>query len=56
MCGLFSIVGAFSVILGLYLLLWGKEGDEVYVKSEEHKDKNIQKITSAKTDVLHDEP
>ncbi|XP_008224470.1 PREDICTED: WAT1-related protein At5g64700-like [Prunus mume] len=51
-----SIVGAFSVILGLYLLLWGREGDEVYIKSEEHKDKNIQKITSAKTDVLHDEP
>ncbi|ONI26651.1 hypothetical protein PRUPE_1G037300 [Prunus persica] len=50
------IVGAFSVILGLYLLLWGKESDEVYINSEEHKDKNIQKITSAKTDVLHDEP
>ncbi|CAB4292290.1 unnamed protein product [Prunus armeniaca] len=60
-----SILGAFIVILGLYLLLWGKEGDEVYIKSEEssyqttyeeHKDNNIQKITSAKKDVLHGEP
>ncbi|PQP95339.1 WAT1-related protein [Prunus yedoensis var. nudiflora] len=60
-----SILGAFIVILGLYLLLWGKEGDEVYIKSEEssyqttyeeQKDNNIQKITSAKKDVLHGEP
>ncbi|CAL8989961.1 unnamed protein product [Prunus brigantina] len=58
-----SILGAFIVILGLYLLLWGKEGDEVYIKSEEssyqttyeeHKDNKIQKITSAKKDVLHE--
>ncbi|KAK7268747.1 hypothetical protein RIF29_21455 [Crotalaria pallida] len=30
-----SIIGAFVVIIGLYLLLWGKEGDqEVHVKTK----------------------
>ncbi|KAM1216376.1 hypothetical protein ACFX2I_012629 [Malus domestica] len=59
-----SIVGAFIVILGLYLLLWGKEGDEIYVKAEEssyqtkyeeHKDNGVQ-ITSANKNVQHGEP
>jgi len=25
---IFSLIGAFIVIMGLYLLLWGKEGDK----------------------------
>ncbi|KAL6185083.1 hypothetical protein ACLB2K_041218 [Fragaria x ananassa] len=38
-----SIVGAGIVILGLYLLLWGKEGDEVYItKSEESSDQTYE--------------
>lgn len=64
-CGLFSILGAAIVIVGLYLLLWGKEGDEVYIiKSEESsyqtyeeaKDNKIQTITSVQKDALHGEP
>lgn len=64
-CGLFSILGAAIVIVGLYLLLWGKEGDEVYIiKSEESsyqtyeedKDNKIQTITSVKKDALNGEP
>ncbi|KAM0963251.1 hypothetical protein ACFX13_022677 [Malus domestica] len=60
-----SIVGVFIVILGLYLLLWRKDSDEVYVKAEEssyqttheeHKDNGIQKITSANKNVQHGEP
>lgn len=34
--GFFSILGGAIVIVGLYLLLWGKEGDqEAQVKSQE---------------------
>lgn len=64
-CGLFSILGAAIVIVGLYLLLWGKEGDEVYIiKSEESsyqtyeedKANKIQTITSVKKDALNGEP
>lgn len=64
-CGLFSILGAAIVIVGLYLLLWGKEGDEVYIiKSEESsyqtyeedKDNKMQAITSVKKDALNGEP
>ncbi|KAL6194800.1 PREDICTED: WAT1-related protein At4g08300-like [Fragaria vesca subsp. vesca] len=61
-----SILGAAIVIVGLYLLLWGKEGDEVYIiKSEdspsyqtyeEEKDDRIRTITSVKKDALHGEP
>lgn len=63
---MFSILGAAIVIVGLYLLLWGKEGDEVYIiKSEdspsyqtyeEEKDDRIRTITSVKKDALHGEP
>lgn len=64
-CGLFSILGAAIVIVGLYLLLWGKEGDEVFIiKSEESsyqtyeeaKHNKIQTITSVQKDALHGEP
>lgn len=64
-CGWFSILGAAIVIVGLYLLLWGKEGDEVYIiKSdessyqtyEEEKDSKKHTITSVKKDALHGEP
>jgi nitrogen fixation-related uncharacterized protein len=34
-CGKFRIVGAVVVILGLYLVLWGKEGDQYDIKSRE---------------------
>ncbi|KAL6189491.1 hypothetical protein ACLB2K_040879 [Fragaria x ananassa] len=61
-----SILGAAIVIVGLYLLLWGKEGDEVYIiKSEdspsyqtyeEEKDDRIRTITSVKKDAFHGEP
>jgi nitrogen fixation-related uncharacterized protein len=34
-CGTFRIVGAVIVILGLYLVLWGKEGDQYDIKSRE---------------------
>ncbi|KAK9931086.1 hypothetical protein M0R45_018381 [Rubus argutus] len=60
-----SILGAAIVIVGLYLLLWGKEGDEVFIiKSEESsyqtyeeaKHNKIQTITSVQKDALHGEP
>ncbi|KAL6192079.1 hypothetical protein ACLB2K_038466 [Fragaria x ananassa] len=60
-----SIVGAGIVIIGLYLLLWGKEGDEVYItKSEESSDQpyeekkntKMQTIASVKKDALLDQP
>ncbi|KAM5553123.1 WAT1-related protein [Rosa sericea] len=59
-----SIVGAAIVIVGLYLLLWGKEGDEVYITKseesdqtyEEEKDNNMTSISSVKKDALHDQP
>lgn len=42
-CGSFSIVGAVVVIGGLYLLLWGKEGDhqEAQIKTKEQSDPKI---------------
>ncbi|KAB2003578.1 hypothetical protein ES319_D11G141600v1 [Gossypium barbadense] len=30
-----SILGGVTVIIGLYLLLWGKEKDESYIKGQE---------------------
>ena len=53
-----SIVGALIVIVGLYLLLWGKEGDvKVYTKSEEPKDNISQKFHLATTDhAINGEP
>lgn len=67
LCVAFSIIGAIIVIVGLYLLLWGKEGDEeVETKSkaqssktyEEHNKKKKTKIVSAEKDVtvLNGEP
>ncbi|KAF3456799.1 hypothetical protein FNV43_RR01453 [Rhamnella rubrinervis] len=60
-----SIIGAIIVIVGLYLLLWGKEGDEeVETKSkaqssqtyeeqnEEHDNNKKTKIVSAEKDVI----
>ncbi|XP_061989655.1 WAT1-related protein At5g07050-like [Rosa rugosa] len=38
-----SILGAAIVIVGLYLLLWGKQGDEVYIiKCEDSSDKTYE--------------
>lgn len=34
-CGTFRIVGAVVVIFGLYLVLWGKEGDQYDIQSRE---------------------
>ncbi|XP_038722604.1 WAT1-related protein At5g07050-like isoform X2 [Tripterygium wilfordii] len=53
-----SIIGAVVVIVGLYMLLWGKEGDQEVQRtsteqshsaSEELKIHNLQIITSAET-------
>lgn len=63
----FSIIGAVIVIVGLYLLLWGKEGDtKVHIKpeeqssetDEEQKNNKIVKISSAEKNVYvnHGEP
>lgn len=63
----FSIIGAIIVIVGVYLLLWGKEGDaKVHIKPEdessltheEQRDKKTAKISSAERNayVLNCEP
>lgn len=61
----YSIVGAVVVIFGLYLLLWGKEGDQpVQSKSEDQFDSscdeqkdNIRHIAgSVETKVTPGEP
>lgn len=45
------------MIGGLYMLLWGKEGDEkVDIKSEEPNENDAQKIDSAGKDPLNCEP
>ncbi|CAI0458021.1 unnamed protein product [Linum tenue] len=52
-----SIIGAVVVIVGLYLLLWGKEGDQeartkaqsVSGNGEQHKEASIQIITSGES-------
>ena len=31
----FSLLGGVIVIIGLYLLLWGKERDQPYIKTQE---------------------
>lgn len=60
-----SIIGAVLVIVGLYILLWGKEGDVgVRIKAgeqshptyDEATDPNKQKITSAEKDIAQGEP
>ncbi|KAK9288635.1 hypothetical protein L1049_017095 [Liquidambar formosana] len=60
-----SIIGGVIVIAGLYLLLWGKEGDqEVEIKSQEQsyltynkqEEPKIQIITSVEKEVLKGEP
>ncbi|XP_048333954.1 WAT1-related protein At5g07050-like [Ziziphus jujuba] len=62
-----SIIGAIIVIVGVYLLLWGKEGDaKVHIKPEdessltheEQRDKKTAKISSAERNayVLNCEP
>ncbi|KAJ4722656.1 WAT1-related protein [Melia azedarach] len=60
-----SIIGAFIVIVGLYILLWGKEGDrETQIKKEEQpfpthdktRDSNIQKNSSAEKVIPQGEP
>ena len=65
MCALFSILGAVIVIIGLYMLLWGKEGDqEVHNNSQEQpcltckerKDNKILLITSTDKEVSQCEP
>ena len=55
---LFSILGALIVIIGLYFLLWGKEGDgNVNAKSEEElEDNNYRKNSSAQKEALNGEP
>ena len=54
---LFSILGALVVIVGLYMLLWGKEGDEkVDIKSEESNDNKAHQIDSEGKDALNVEP
>lgn len=48
---IFSIVGAVTVIVGLYLLLWGKEGDqqayEVKPQVESYSNPDMQKGNKA---------
>jgi hypothetical protein len=65
MCALFSVLGAVIVIIGMYMLLWGKEGDqEVHNNSQEQpcltckqqKDNKILIITSADKEVSQCEP
>lgn len=60
LCGLYSILGAVIVIIGLYLLLWGKEEDQqVHSKEEEQsrlaydeqKELTIQVVTSTESKV-----
>ncbi|KAJ4722663.1 WAT1-related protein [Melia azedarach] len=61
-----SIIGAVIVIIGLYMLLWGKEGDlKVHIKGggeqsyptcDEARDLNLKKITSAENYVPEGEP
>nr|XP_048332712.1 WAT1-related protein At5g07050-like [Ziziphus jujuba var. spinosa] len=52
-----SVIGAIIVIVGLYLLLWGKEGDaKVHIKPEDqssvsHEDNKTVKISSAEKNV-----
>jgi hypothetical protein len=56
MIDLFSILGAVIVIIGLYMLLWGKDGDpqvhndsqeQNYSTYKEQKDDNTLMVTSA---------
>lgn len=65
MCALFSVLGAVIVIIGLYMLLWGKEDDQdVHNNSQEQpcltckeqKDNKILLITSAHKEVSQCEP
>lgn len=65
MCALFSVLGAVIVIIGLYMLLWGKESDqEVHNNSQEQpclpckerKDNKTLLITSADKEVSQCEP
>lgn len=58
-------MGATVVIVGLYMLLWGKEGDlKVHIAAGEQsyptynktKDSNIQKTASAAKDIQRGEP
>ncbi|XP_044498252.1 WAT1-related protein At5g07050-like [Mangifera indica] len=59
-----SILGATIVIFGLYLLLWGKEGDkEVHIETEgnsdsayDEKNPKLQKTTPAEREIPHVEP
>lgn len=60
-----SVLGAVIVIIGLYMLLWGKEGDqEVHnnpqeqpcLTCKEHKGNKILLITSADKEVSQCEP
>lgn len=52
---IFSIIGAVIVIIGLYLLLWGKEDQQPEMKEKEqcstkneahHEEPRMQKFTS----------
>ncbi|KAL5542233.1 hypothetical protein UlMin_009943 [Ulmus minor] len=52
-----SILGAIIVIIGLYMLLWGKDEDGgVQTKLEEPKDNKANNNVSAGKDVAHDVP
>ena len=39
-----SILGGVTVIIGLYLLLWGKEKDQSYNKSQEQSSSHFYEI------------
>ncbi|KAL5729956.1 hypothetical protein ACHQM5_002843 [Ranunculus cassubicifolius] len=47
-----SIVGGVAVIIGLYIILWGKEGDQtVEVKSEAESDSDSEELKNTKMQV-----
>ncbi|KAL2530324.1 WAT1-related protein [Forsythia ovata] len=50
-----SILGGGVVIIGLYLLLWGKEDDEEQTKLKEHEDPKTNLVTSD-ANYLKEEP
>lgn len=63
-CDLDSILGAVVVIIGLYLLLWGKEDQEVHregqgqsqLACDEQKELTIQMVTSTERKVSPGQP
>ncbi|XVF21611.1 hypothetical protein REPUB_Repub12eG0105000 [Reevesia pubescens] len=51
-----SILGGFLVIIGLYLLLWGKEKDQSFIKSQEQSSSHCNEIKVADREEEKEEP